>query len=177
METVKTKKSITKQLVLSALFTTLTMLSTFLIKIPIPLGFGYVHLGDAFVLLSAFILGPIWGTAAAGVGSAMADVFSGYALYAPATLIIKSAMALLAWLVRHAVFKAFKKHFVAELLGGIVGAVIMPLGYFLFETVLYSAAGALVGVPWNFFQGGVGILLSVIVMRIFITVKIFDISA
>ena len=150
------------------------MLATLLPKIPIAL--GYVHLGDCFVLLSAFILGPIWGTVAAGVGSAMADVFGGYAIYAPVTLVIKALTAYLAWLIRHGAFKTFKKHFPAELLGGIVGALVVPLGYFLFETILYTAAGAIVNVPWNLLQGGVGVALSVIVMRALIPIKIFDIT-
>ena len=101
----KKKKSTTKKLVMTALFTALTMVSTMLIRIPLPM--GYVHLGDAFVLLSAFILGPIWGTIAAGVGSALADVI-GYIAYAPATLIIKALMAFVAWVTAEAFAKLFK---------------------------------------------------------------------
>ena len=87
------KKIPTKKLVLTALFTALTMVATMFIRIPLPL--GYVNLGDAFVLLSVFILGPILGTVAAGVGSTIADLF-GYITYAPGTLIIKTAMAIIA---------------------------------------------------------------------------------
>ena len=57
----------------------LTFVSTMFIRVPLVL--GYINLGDAFVLLSVFILGPVYGTIAAGVGSALADLF-GYITYA-----------------------------------------------------------------------------------------------
>ena len=63
----------TKKLVLTALFTALILCATLLIQIPLP--FGYVHLGDGFVLLSTFILGPFLGSVASGLGSALADLF------------------------------------------------------------------------------------------------------
>ena len=49
---------------------------------------GYVNLGDCAVPLSAWILGPVYGGVAAGVGSMLADLLSGYAHYAPGTFLI-----------------------------------------------------------------------------------------
>ena len=89
------KRFETKTLVWAALFTALTTVATMVIQVPSPTG-GYLNAGDAIVLLSAFLLGPIWGAVAAGVGSALADILAGYAIYAPATLIIKALMALTA---------------------------------------------------------------------------------
>lgn len=51
-------------------------------------------MGDCLVNLSAWILGSFLGTVAAGVGSALANVLSGYMIYAPIILVIKAAMAL-----------------------------------------------------------------------------------
>ena len=70
------------RLVYTALFTALTTVATLVIQVPSPMS-GYVNLGDAMVLLSAWILGPVYGTAAAGIGSMLADLLSGYAYYAP----------------------------------------------------------------------------------------------
>ena len=70
---------------------------TLVIQVPSPMN-GYVNLGDCGVLLSAWILGPWYGGAAAGIGSMLADIFSGYAHYAPGTLAIKLSMAVLAGL-------------------------------------------------------------------------------
>lgn len=79
----------------TGLMVALVFLGTFTIKIPTPLTSGYIHLGDAFVLLSGLILGPIYGALAAGLGSAMADIFGGYAHWALPTFLIKGLMAAL----------------------------------------------------------------------------------
>jgi uncharacterized membrane protein len=42
---------------------------------------------------------PLYAVIAAGLGSMLADVFAGYAAYAPATLVIKAGVALIAALV------------------------------------------------------------------------------
>ena len=93
-----------RKIVFTALMASLICVATMIIKIPTPLH-GYINLGDAIVLLAAWTLGPLYGCAAAGIGSALADLFSGYAMYAPATFVIKGLMALVAW----AVYKKIKK--------------------------------------------------------------------
>lgn len=162
----------TKKIVLTALFMALTVIATLFIRLPLPL--GYVNLGDAFVLLSVFILGPLYGSIAAGCGSALADLF-GYITYAPGTLIIKPAMALTAYYVYKFLLKISKKDILAEIIGGIVGAMVMAFGYFLYEMLFFeTAAVAIVNVPWNLLQGGIGVALSATVMQIFRTTKILE---
>ena len=82
----------------------LCCVATMIIKIPSPLK-GYLNLGDCIVLLSGFMLSPLYGFLAAGIGSALADVFSGYVVYAPATFLIKGLMALAAF----GIYKALNK--------------------------------------------------------------------
>ena len=67
-----------KKLVTAALFTAFTCVATMSIRIPTPGTGGYIHPGDALVILSGVILGPGWGFLAAAVGSAMADLLGGY---------------------------------------------------------------------------------------------------
>ncbi len=69
-----------KKLVMAALFAALTTVMTMVIRIPSPMS-GYVNLGDCAVL-SAWILGPGLGCAAAGIGSMLADLL-GYPRYVP----------------------------------------------------------------------------------------------
>lgn len=159
------KKSFrTKTLVVTALFAALTMIATLFLKFPLAL--GYVHLGDAFVFLSGFMLGPFWGAAAAGVGSALADVAGGYAIYAPITAIVKAVMALLGAFLGKKLVKIVKKELFAETIAGIVGTCVLTLGYFFYETLLYSIGAAVANVLWNLLQGGVGVLISVSLMRL-----------
>ena len=82
-----------RRLVLAAVFAALSCVATMLIQIPSPMN-GYVNMGDCFVLLGALFLGPVWGALAGGLGSMLADLFTGYAHYAPGTFLIKALMAL-----------------------------------------------------------------------------------
>ena len=83
----------TGNLVRTAMFAALTCIATFIIKIPTPGTGGYIHPGDALVILSGIFLGPLYGAAAAGIGSAMADILGGYFFYAPVTMLIKGITA------------------------------------------------------------------------------------
>ncbi len=171
-----------KKLVAAALLAAMTCIATMMIKIPTPT-MGYIHLGDGFVLLCGIILGPWMGGLAAGIGSMFSDIFSGYASFAPATLVIKALTAGAAGLLYHRLQSALpfqKSRSAAIVIGGILGESIMVIGYFLYEAGLAAfgsgaltgaslAAGvtsALTGVPFNLVQGVVGILLSVLLVPI-----------
>ena len=78
-----------KKLVMAALFAALACVATMSIKIPTPGTSGYIHPGDAIVILAGVVLGPAWGFLAGGIGSAMADLLGGYFVYVPITFVIK----------------------------------------------------------------------------------------
>ena len=71
------------------------MIATTFFKIPNAM--GYIHLGDGFVLLAAIILPKKYACFAGGVGAGLADIYGGYAVWAPWTLVIKIVMVLLVW--------------------------------------------------------------------------------
>ena len=147
-------KSLAKKLAFTALFATLCCVSTLIVSVPLPN--GYFNTGDVFVLLSGWFLGPIYGAAAAAVGSALADLWSGFALYAPATFFIKGLNAALAWLVAFFIKKVVKKDsldFLSRMVGAIAGETVMVAGYFLFETILYGFAGGAAALVGNTLQG------------------------
>ena len=78
-----------KKLILTALFAALACIATMIMKIPTPGTGGYIHVGDAIVILSGVVLGPWYGFAAAGLGSCMADLIGGYFIYVPITSLSK----------------------------------------------------------------------------------------
>ena len=162
----------TKKIVLTALFTALTAVATMFIRIP--LFIGYVNLGDVFVLLAVFVLGPILGTMAGAIGACVADLV-GYITYAPGTLIIKALMALVAWLVCKVLTKITHKALIGEIIGGVFGAIVMAFGYFVYEILFFVSAGvAIINLPWNLLQGAVGVVLSVAILRILKVTKVID---
>ena len=151
------------RLVYTALFTALTTVATLVIQVPSPMS-GYVNLGDAMVLLSAWILGPVYGTAAAGIGSMLADLLSGYAYYAPGTLVIKCLMTFVAAQVFLVLKDKVKgKHF-AKVVSGLLAEIIMVVGYFGYAgLILGNGLSAALSIPGNLVQGGFGIVVSTVV--------------
>lgn len=156
-------------LVLAALFTALTTVATMVIQIPSPMS-GYVNLGDCMVLLSAWLLGPFVGAAAGGIGSMLADIITGYAYYAPGTLIIKAAMALAAGLIFYAVAgKGARgpRALAARLSGGLVAEAIMVLGYFAYAgAILGNGLSAAASIPGNLVQAVFGLAAGLILVQV-----------
>lgn len=148
-------------LVLSGLFAAFVTVATMVIHIPTPTK-GYINLGDCIVNLSAWMLGPVYGACAAGIGSASADLLLGYTIYAPVTFVIKALMAVVSFYVFRLIAK--RTHgFLARILASVSAELLMVLGYFLFEWLLYqSFAASVAGVPLNIAQGVGGVAISVL---------------
>lgn len=157
-------KKNTKNLVFAALLAAVTCVATLVIHIPSPLN-GYINLGDCFVLLSGWILGPVYGFLAAGIGSALADLFLGYAVYAPATFIIKGLVALAAYLLIKA-FCKIKYKTVAYVLSGIIAELVMIGGYYVFEGFMYGFVESAVNILPNGVQAVAGIVSATLLIAV-----------
>lgn len=145
----------TIKIVLLALTASLILLTTMLY---IPMGIGYYHLGDGFIFAAASLLGPYAGLSAA-IGSILADLLSGYAIYAPATAIIKGCMGLVSGLLLRK-----KRKFITMLLVLLLCEAMMVGGYFIYESFLYGIAGAVPSLIPNALQGLAGIVLGAIMV-------------
>ena len=152
-----------KKLVLAALFAALAYCATLIIHIPSPIG-GYLNLGDCIVLLAGWLLGPAYGAAAAGLGSALADLTLGYTSYIPGTFVIKALMAVVAYYAAKAVPG---KTVVKSVVSGVLAEVVMVGGYFCFEaTILGNGLGAAVGIASNLMQALAGIVCAALIKLI-----------
>jgi uncharacterized membrane protein len=155
----------TKKIVMTALFSALTCVATLIIKIPSPLK-GYLNLGDCIVLLAGWMLSPVYGFIAAGLGSALADLFSGYVIYAPATFLIKGLMAIIAFFLFRLLCRKIG-NVSSRVVSGVCAEIIMVLGYFVFEGFLYGFTPSLVNIPANGVQGIAGIIIGVLLIKTF----------
>ena len=154
------KQTKLRTLILAAMFAALTCVATMIIHIPSPIG-GYFNLGDCMVLLSAFVLGPVWGTAAGGIGSMLVDLIGGYGHYAPGTLVIKGCMALVAALI----VKAMKESKASYVISAVVSEVIMVVGYFGYASLLLGKGwGAAASIPGNLVQGAMGMVIGLVLL-------------
>ena len=119
----------------------------------IPLGSGYIHLGDGLILLGVMLLGPL-SIPAAAIGSMLADLLV-YPVYAPVTLAVKGLMALVAWLI-------YRKGNVRRMVLACVAAeAVMVLGYFAYEWFAVPEF-AVADIPGNLIQGVAGAALGIV---------------
>lgn len=160
-------RSRTTQLVFSAIMMCLITIATMFIRVPIPFTQGYAHLGDAMIFLSILILGWRYGAVVAGIGSMLADILGGYAVWAPWTLCIKSLMAIIMGVfIAHALKKERSQRFLlfVEVIGMVLAGIWMSAGYYVAEAVIYGNwATPALAIPWNIGQFTVGMVVAVTV--------------
>ena len=154
----------------TAVFTAMVYLSTYLFQIPIPATQGYFNLGDIMIFISSLTFGPTVGGFAGGIGSSLSDAFGGFGTFAPFTLIIKGLEGYVAGLISR---RSLQRR--TLMIAWAAGSVIMVLGYFVAESFLIglffgqsSVTGIVAAsgeVPFNILQvvggGAVGIPVSI----------------
>ncbi|MBQ7172689.1 MAG: ECF transporter S component [Clostridia bacterium] len=145
------------KLVQASLFLALTFLGT-LASFPVGV-MGNLNLGDGILLAGVSLLG-IPGVIAGALGAMICDLVSGYAIYAPATLVIKLLMGFAAFVILYLFEKKAKFRKLSLLLSGIAAELVMVGGYYLFESIfLIGWIPALANIPFNLLQGGVAVIL------------------
>lgn len=155
----------TKSLVFAALFAALACVATMSLHIPTPGTGGYIHPGDAVVVLSGILLGPVYGGLAAGLGSALADLLSGYMVYVPITFIVKAVIAIVCYFVYHKLLTKINSVIFKGIVTGCFSTILVAAGYCFFEFFIYGN-GALASVPANLIQGLSGLVISTILLPV-----------
>lgn len=157
-----------KKIVLAGMFIGLVAASTMAVQIPMPLTDGYIHLGDSVILLIAVFWGKKYGGIAGGLGSALADLLTGYAHWAPFTLVIKALMGYFAGSLSTYSRKKTPFFSLNTFLATLAGCLIMIGGYLAGGTLLKgSLAVALTSLPGNGLQGLMGGVLFFIIGKAF----------
>lgn len=146
-----------KLLIHSAIFAALIFLATSYLSIRLPV-MGYVHLGDGLILLAAALLPTPYAIGAAMIGAGVADLMAGYALYLPATVIIKA-------LTVFCVSSKTKNVVCVRNIVGIIPAVILCAGgYYVFEAIVSgSLVSPLVSIPFNIVQSVCGSVIFILI--------------
>ena len=144
------------------IFSALICILTMIISIPIPATQGFINIGDAGVMITGLLFGPIIGGIAGGVGSSLADVFLGYTIYAPATLIIKGLEGFIVGIIANPKEQNSRINH-KDIISVITGGLIMTYGYFLYEIFLFGVPGAVYELLLNgIIQFGLGALIAIL---------------
>ena len=154
------KKLTPKAIALCGMMAAIIFVATYFLKVP--MNFGYIHLGDGFILISAFVLG--WpAVLAAAIGSMLADLLAGWAMYMLPTFIIKGAVAAVA------VLASQRKSQSMQILYMLIAEAVMVAGYFITEWLIlgFGWAAATGGFLGNLLQGFSGVAIWVVLMPVF----------
>lgn len=148
------------------IFAALICVLTMVISIPIPATQGFINIGDAGVMFAGLLFGPFIGGIAGGIGSALADIFLGYAIYAPATLIIKGLEGFIIGLISNPKQNNIKFNY-RDIIAVVLGGLFMVLGYFIYEIILWGFVSALYEVILNgIIQFGISGLISLLIISV-----------
>jgi uncharacterized membrane protein len=142
-----------------ALGAALVAVATAFLKIPIPTGYGYIHLGDGLIYGIAVSLGPGLAAVSGGLGSGVADLLAGYPVWAPWSVAIKGLTGYLVGILR--VKRRFRRGAAMA-----AGALLTIAGYSLGAYLIYGAAAVPAEFLFDLIQTGSGIIIGLGVARL-----------
>jgi uncharacterized membrane protein len=157
------------KLTLCAAMAALLFVLTFLIRIPIMASGGYIHIGDTIIYLCGYILGGSLGAMIAGLGSALADLAAGAAIYILPTLVIKALMGFMVGLIA---FKKGKVNLLRFVVACLAAGAWMVAGYFIFESATFGLAYAVGALPFNLVQYLANVLCAVLLKGVADRIKV-----
>ena len=142
----------TNEMTLTATMSALIFIATFVPKIPIPL--GYAHLGDAAIFLTVILCGRKIGILSGVIGSALADLLSGFPIWILPTILIKSVMV-------EIFFRLRNKNILLAL---VVASFFMTLGYTFAGGILYDSLSAgVASTPGLLLKSAINIFITIVV--------------
>ena len=150
---------------LIGIFTALNFVATSFLQIPVPATGGYINVGDITVMFTALLFGPIIGGICGGMGPMLADLFLGYYIYAPATVVIKGLEGFLIGLIANPKKRNGRVN-IYDIVAVIFGGLLIPFGYFIYEAYILALGVpvAVVEMPGNFIQFGIAAISSVLLI-------------
>lgn len=144
------------RITLTALMGALVFVLTFVVKVPLMVSEGYIHLGDAGITFTALAFGPWVAAIAGGLGTALADVTGGFAQWAVFSLIVHGVQG---WLLGR-LFRSPDAR--ASLIPAISASLLTVVtGYFIAGYILSGSASAIAEIPFNVIQVAAGSAVGV----------------
>ncbi len=151
------KNNSAQNIVILGLLTSLTIILTYVIQIPVSATGGYINLGDGMIFLAAILFGWRYGMISGGIGAALADIIAGFGQWALPTLIIKGLMGIIVGKLARDNKKVLNFRNIVAML---VGTIWMTFGYYLTGAVLLqNFISPLTEVPFNILQGIIGMII------------------
>lgn len=159
-------KSNVKKMAFTGVFAAMIFVLTYVVKVPV--ASGYVHFGDALIYICACFLGAPWALVAGAIGEGLADIIGGYAIYAPATIIVKALIAIPFVIASKNSEKIFS---LKSALMTIPAGIITVGGYFVADLII-DKSYAIIDIPGNVIQAVGSAIIFVVIALAFDATKI-----
>lgn len=161
-------KNMTKRITFTALFMALNIaLSSF--GVPVP--GGHFYLNDVVICIAAILLDPVDAFIVGGVGAFIGDM-----LFYPVPMFVSLAThGLQAVVISLCTRKVLpNKKMTGAIIGVVLGAIIMVVGYSLGRAFIYSTPEyAILKLPYQILQAGIGAVAGILVCYPFGIKKVF----
>lgn len=170
----KTNNLDVKTMALTGLMTALVFVGSRIgVHTPSITGGGYVHLGTAFMFLTAFIFGKKAGAFAGGIGMGLFDLVSEYFSWAPFTFVISLLMGYAAGKIAHEENGSLK---ISKcVIAAVICTIIKVVGYYITELILtFNFITPLTSIPGNITQMIVGAVVGTILATAILKQKILS---
>jgi uncharacterized membrane protein len=168
-----------------AILIAVTAIFTYIIRIPIAPTRGYINFGDVAIFFTAILFGPWTAFIAGGVGTALADLISGYAQWAPFTFFAHGLQGLFIGLVIKAgvgmrnlsrrknseideadvegesdpeSVRRLMPNILTLIIAFLVGTITMGGIYFITGGIMVGFPAAAAEIPGNILQNAVGVI-------------------
>lgn len=152
----------TFDLVLTAILSTLVLVTTMFINIKLPIGQGgLIHLGTATLFIVAILFGPKKGALAGAIGMGLFDIFGGWIIWAPTTII---ARALQGYIVGKIAWSNGHRGDSVKLniLAAVASTPVMLAVYYIGQGIMYNNwVAPLASIPGDIIQSIVGLLVAI----------------
>lgn len=142
-----------------SVLTSLTIVITLVLIIPLPSNSGYLNLSDALIMIASNVTSPLGGFIVGALSGGICDLVAGYGAYIPFTIFIKGIEGYLAgYLFKKLNNKTLKylSLFICGLLMGIL--------YFIPDFIYYGVSVALLNLPLNILQGILGATIASLII-------------
>lgn len=155
----------TRQLALDAVFVALTLVFTAFVNIQIPSfggAGGLIHLGNVPLFIAAMLFGKRTGALAGGLGMGLFDLLSGWALWAPCTILTCGLMGFSVGAICEK-----RKGVGFRLLAMVVALLIKIVGYYVYESFVMGNGllAAVKSIPGNVVQVVTAAILVFIIIE------------
>ncbi|MFP4179308.1 MAG: ECF transporter S component [Spirochaetaceae bacterium] len=146
-----------------AVLIAVTAVFTYMIRIPIAPTRGYINFGDVAIFFTALTFGPVTALITGGLGTALADIISGYAQWAPFSFLAHGLQGLVIALIAGRVKERDdipKLHIASLLPAFLAGTLVMGGIYFVTGGFMVGFPAATAEIPGNILQNAAGVVVG-----------------